>query len=145
MTKEKEQTKNESTAHKRVPGDMNEGAAQSPDTGSMPMGMVGGEAGDPDPDQKSTRNAPNTLQSSLSDGSPKFEDIAPGRKRPHNPDAPHKKGGKFRVLSPIAIAYHSKDGKGEITGRQTHLHEVGEIVELDADTANSVHQHIEKL
>lgn len=143
MSKDKEQPKNEPTGHKRVRGEMNEGAAQSPDTGSMPMGMTGEGDSEGDPTQKSTHNAPNTEQSSLADGSPKFQDIAKGKNRKAPIEGPHK-AGKFRVKSPIGVAYHVKNEDGE-KSRHLVTHEIGEVVELDADTANSVHEHVEKV
>ena len=116
-----------STAHKQVPGDVDAGGASNAD-GPMPMGMTGTDGG-PDPDQKSTHVSPKTVESSLPDGSPKFAD--PGKtKRGAKASA-----GRYEVVSPITTAVGGVDAKGI---KKAKRFEPGDVVELDADEAESL-------
>lgn len=123
----KNDEKDAPTGHKHVPGDLDQPAAGNPD-GTMPMGMTGADGG-ADPDQKSTHNAPATVESNLPDGSPKFQDAKAGKK------VGAAKAGKYEVVSRIS----TKAAAGDSTKRnQTMTHEPGAIVELDAAEAASL-------
>ncbi len=111
--------KHEETGHKQEPGNV-EGALGASSDGALPMGMTGA-ASDGDPDQKSTHNAPKTIESTLPDGSPRFADAGKGGKK-----APAKTG-KFEVVARI---------KTKVGGKAKTL-EAGELVELEADEAES--------
>jgi hypothetical protein len=122
MSKHDDKPKEGSTAHKQVPGDTS--AAVDAGTGPMPMNMTGKPASSPpDPDQKSSRVPPKTVETNLPDGSQSFAD----------PDKPRKaskaKAGTYRVLSPVK------------TGGT--MYDVGAEVELDAAEAASLGDNIE--
>lgn len=114
------------TGHKQEPAP----AGGAPGTSeSMPMGMTGLSGGG-DPDQRSTHVKPNTVESNLPDGSPKFAD--PGKVKPARKTA---RGGRYEVVSRISTAT-AFNNEGVATKRATF--EPGDIVELDADEAASL-------
>jgi|GEM_PF-5750876 len=118
-----------STAHKQEPAPVNAGVGGGSE--NMPMGMTG-IGGGGDPDQKSTHVPPNTVESNLPDGSPKFADPAKAKSRPARRSA---RGGKYEVVSRITTATaFDRDGKTTKTG----TFEPGDIVELDAEEAESL-------
>jgi hypothetical protein len=109
----------ESTGHKQEPsGDAN--VVGNPE-GAMPMGMTG-TTSDGDPDQKSTKVAPNTVESTLPDGSPKFAD--PGASAQKSA----AKAGKYEAVTRFTT---SVDGSSKTV-------EPGEIVDLEAAEAESL-------
>lgn len=120
------------TGQKQEPGPINTGGAGNAD-GSMPMGMLGGAPGpgEGDPDQKSTHNAPKTVESNLPDGSPKFMDASRVKRMKGRSSA-----GMFEVVSPIRVAVGELDS--ETRRRPTQTHQPGDIVELSELDAESL-------
>lgn len=116
--------KHEETGHKQDPSGTDAGVTPNAD-GSMAMGMTGIDGG-ADPDQKSTHNAPKTIESTLPDGSPKFADAPKGGKKAS------AKAGKFEVVSRIST---------KVDGRSKTF-EIGEIVELEAGEAESLGENV---
>lgn len=113
-----------STAHQKVHGD-----AATDAGGPMGMGMTGTDAAK-DPDQKSTHVKPNTVESTLPDGSPKYADPVKSK-----PATRSKRTGRYEVVTRIstATAYNSD---GVATKRAAF--EPGDVIELDADEAESL-------
>lgn len=116
-----------STAHRVEPAPA--GGAPGGGTDAMPMGMTG-TAAPADPDQKSTHVKPNTVESTLPDGSPKYADL--GKTKPARKTS---RGGRYEIVSRISTAT-GYDNQGRVSRRGTF--EPGEIVELDADEAASL-------
>lgn len=118
-----------STAHKAEPAPAG-GPAGGP-TDQMPMGMTGAPAvGGGDPDQKSTHVPPNTVESTLPDGSPKYADAPKAQ-----PARKSAKGGRYEVVARISTATQY-DSEGRATKRA--VFEPGDIIELDAEEAASL-------
>lgn len=115
-----------STAHKSEPLGVDAGGGTT--SGAAPMGMTGTAGGDPD--QKSTHVKPNTVESTLPDGSPKYADPAKAK-----PARKSTRGGRYEVVSRITTAT-AFDSEGVATKRATF--EPGDIIELDAEEADSL-------
>lgn len=116
-----------STAHKAEPAPA--GGAPGGGTETMPMGMTGTSA-PADPDQRSTHVKPNTVESTLPDGSPKYADP-----RKTKPARKTSRGGHYEIVSRISTAT-AFNSEGVATKRATF--EPGDVVELDADEAESL-------
>lgn len=126
----KKHDEKEPTGHKHVPGELDQPALGNKD-GSMPMGMTGTASGEGDPDQKSTHNAPSTVESNLPDGSPKFmDDESKERERKRK-----TKAGRYRVLSPIQVATSEPDSVTR--RRKSKVYQAGDVVELSQLDAES--------
>lgn len=116
------------TAHKQEPAPAGGGPGGAE---GMGMGMTGAAAGR-DPDQKSTHVMPNTVESNLPDGSPKFAD--PGKAKA-SPARRRKAGGRYEVVSRIstATAFNSEN-----VATKRGVFEPGDVIELDDDEAVSL-------
>lgn len=109
----------EGTGHKQEPAPT-DAVVGNPD-GAMPMGMTGA-TNDGDPDQKSTHNAPKTVESNLPDGSPKYADAGKAAKKTV------ASAGKYEAVSRFTTKVDDK----------VRTVEAGELVELEADEAQSL-------
>jgi hypothetical protein len=116
-----------STAHKHEPAPA--GGPPGGGSESMPMGMTGLTSGG-DPDQKSTHVKPNTVESTLPDGSPKYADPVKSK-----PATRTKRTGRYEVVTRVSTAT-AFNSDGVATKRAAF--EPGDVVELDADEAESL-------
>lgn len=115
------------TAHKHEAAPTDQAAPGGSPGAPMPMGMTGAMTPTQDPDQKSTHNTPQTVESNLPDGSPKYADAG---SQPQQ--GTQKQAGKYEAVNRFTTK----------VGDNVRVVEPGEVVELKGDEATSLGDNI---